>query len=217
MVLAIFCAGNFGKEIYDTALRINSKSNSWEKIVFVDNYVEERQFYGVEVINFRDIENYDTDNIEFTIANGEPFTREEIFKQLKSKELNVCNLIDPLASISETAQIGEGSIVLNGSIISSDVKIGCNVLIQPQCVIGHDISIGDHSTISSGYRPGGNTKIGSKTFIGMGVTSKENITIGDGVIIGMGAVVFNDIEDEMIALGNPARVVKKNENKKVFV
>ncbi|SLM63741.1 hypothetical protein DAQ1742_02892 [Dickeya aquatica] len=35
-------------------------------------------------------------------------------------------------------------------------------------------------------------------------------------IVGMGAAVFNDIPDEVIALGNPARILRKNDSKKVF-
>jgi len=42
------------------------------------------------------------------------------------------------------------------------------------------------------------------------------VKIGDSSIIGMGSVVYKDIPDEVIALGNPARVARKNEDKKVF-
>jgi acetyltransferase-like isoleucine patch superfamily enzyme len=40
--------------------------------------------------------------------------------------------------------------------------------------------------------------------------------IGHSSIIGMGSVVHIDIPDEVIALGNPTRVVRRNEDKKVF-
>ena len=45
---------------------------------------------------------------------------------------------------------------------------------------------------------------------------KENVKIGNDSIIGMGACVFNDIKENMIALGNPARPMKTNIEHKVF-
>ena len=50
----------------------------------------------------------------------------------------------------------------------------------------------------------------------MGVQIKEGISIGSNTIIGMGSVVYNDIPDNMIAIGNPARPIKKNLSKRVF-
>ena len=45
---------------------------------------------------------------------------------------------------------------------------------------------------------------------------KEKVKIGSNTIISMGAVVYNDIGDNLIALGNPARIMRRNEDKKVF-
>ncbi|OYU72071.1 MAG: acyl-ACP--UDP-N- acetylglucosamine O-acyltransferase, partial [Alphaproteobacteria bacterium PA3] len=45
---------------------------------------------------------------------------------------------------------------------------------------------------------------------------KEKVSIGSNSIIGMGAVVHTDIPEGVIAVGSPARVVRRNENQKVF-
>ena len=79
------------------------------------------------------------------------------------------------------------------------------------------IANGNKSAYSStNVTIGGNSVIGSESFIGLGAQTKENLTIGSQVIIGMGAIVFKDIESGMIAMGNPARPIRRNENKKVF-
>ena len=83
-------------------------------------------------------------------------------------------------------------------------------------IIGHDVAIGENSVISSMVNMGGGCVVGHNTYIGMGALIKEGVTIGSNSIIGMGSVVYNDIPDEVIALGNPARVVRKNIEKKVF-
>ena len=46
----------------------------------------------------------------------------------------------------------------------------------------------------------------------MGTLVREGLTIGNNSIVGMGSVVFHDIPDGVVAVGNPARVVKKNES-----
>ena len=51
--------------------------------------------------------------------------------------------------------------------------------------------------------------IGSDCWIGGGVIICPGVTIGDGSVIGAGAVVTKDIPPNSLALGNPARVVKK--------
>jgi acetyltransferase-like isoleucine patch superfamily enzyme len=51
----------------------------------------------------------------------------------------------------------------------------------------------------------------------MNVPVKEETTIGDDVIIGMGSVVLRNIDAGMVALGNPARPMKANDSKRVFL
>ena len=80
------------------------------------------------------------------------------------------------------------------------------VEIEDYVQIGSHCSIYSHSTIDG--KTGKvllkeNSKIGSHSVIMPGVT------IGKNSIVGAGAVVFNDIPDNVIAVGCPARVIKK--------
>ena len=50
----------------------------------------------------------------------------------------------------------------------------------------------------------------------MGALVKQGVSIGESSVVGMGSVVYNDVPEGMIALGNPARVVRRNEHKKIF-
>jgi acetyltransferase-like isoleucine patch superfamily enzyme len=63
---------------------------------------------------------------------------------------------------------------------------------------------------------GGSARIGKNSYIGMGALIKENVHIGENVIIGMGSVVYTDIPNDLIALGNPARPIRPNDDRKVF-
>ena len=52
--------------------------------------------------------------------------------------------------------------------------------------------------------------IGNNVWIGGGAIVLPGVTIGDDVVIGAGSVVTKDIPDNVIAYGNPCRVVKEN-------
>jgi acyl-[acyl carrier protein]--UDP-N-acetylglucosamine O-acyltransferase len=103
-----------------------------------------------------------------------------------------------------------------GSFVSCDVAVGENVLIQPHASLGHDCQIGNHAVLSSFVSLSGECSVGERTYIGMSVPVKETTKIGKDSIIGMGSVVLRDIPDGVIALGNPARPMKENVNKRVF-
>jgi virginiamycin A acetyltransferase len=51
--------------------------------------------------------------------------------------------------------------------------------------------------------------IGNDAYIGHGALVLPGVTIGHGVIVGAGAVVTKNVDDYSIAVGNPARVIKK--------
>jgi len=52
-------------------------------------------------------------------------------------------------------------------------------------------------------------KIGDDCWIGGNVTILAGVTIGKGCVIGAGSIVTNDVEDYSVAVGNPARIIKK--------
>lgn len=218
MILVIYCAGGFGKEVYDIAHRINQKNKTWGKIIFSDDtLLHNEKVYLSRNFSFSTIINdFDLNEVSFVVANGEPKNRQKIANKLNQFELNLETLIDPSALVSSSAKIGRGTIICQNSTITSSAKIEDNVLCNIGSIIGHDVVIGNHSNISSYSVIGGKTKIGDRAFLGSGSILKEKIKIGNDVIISMGSVVYKNIEDGLIAVGNPARISRRNEKKKIF-
>lgn len=216
-VLAIYGAGGLATEVYLLAQQINEKQKRWKKYVFIEDDLSKKALKGNPVVDFETIKNsYDRNSLECVIAIGEPQTRKEIFKRLINDNFNLTTLIHPNVYINENIEIGKGSIVNANCLLTCDIKIGENVYIQPNAILGHGSIIDDNCLISSGVIIAGNCHIHERTYIGLNVPIKENTNIGCDVIVGMGSVVFNDLSDNVIALGNPARPMKKNNEKKVF-
>jgi len=215
MQLLIYGSGGLGKETLDLAKRINSVHHRWNKISFIDDVRQDKFYYGTQIYKFDEVSSI-SDDLECSIAQGEPKFRELLYNKVLENGMNIATMVDPTAIVSETASIGVGSIISAFTLLASNVTVCENVLIQPMVNIGHDIYIGKHSVISSAVFPGGFDHIGDRVYIGMNTTIREKVNIGDDVIVGMGSVVHCDIEPGLIAMGNPARPMKRNESGRVF-
>lgn len=211
MKLGIYGAGGLGREMLVLAQRLNQHAR-WEEIFFIDDVTEESVIAGATVRRFAQV---NFTHLEVVIAQGEPAARQTLAEKVQMKT-RLATLIHPAVYIPSGSHIGEGAVICDGVCISCDVRINDNALIQPHACIGHDSVVGAHSVVSSNVTLAGHVNIGQRVFIGMNSAVKEKTTLGDDAIIGMGSAVFSDIAQATIALGNPARVMRRNEQGKVF-
>jgi len=218
MKLCIYGMGGFGKEVFDIASRINKKDSCWDDVFFmVDDPNTHAETYKAKLYSVKHVfKECDLDELEVIVAVGEPKVRKILFDKVRKKGVKMATLIDPSAIISDAAIIKQGVIVAPLSIVTSSTVVGQNSVINTHSTVGHDIIIGDHSVLSSHVTVGGSSVVGERSYIGLGSQIKEQTRIGDRVIIGMGSVVYSDIPDCVIALGNPARVSRKNDDDLVF-
>ena len=114
---------------------------------------------------------------------------------------------DPVVSIGDRTLIGRGShIVGHFSIeIGDDIQTGPYVYITDQNHVydDPDVPIGAQWPVEAGV------SIGSGSWLGTGVVVLPGSHIGRNVAIGAGSVVTGDLPDHCVAVGSPARVVKR--------
>ena len=88
------------------------------------------------------------------------------------------------------------------------VRIGDNCMIAPNVSIftaGHPIH---PQARSSGYEYGLDITIGCNVWIGGGAILLPGVTVGNNVVIAAGSVVGRDLPDNVVAAGNPCRLVR---------
>lgn len=100
-----------------------------------------------------------------------------------------------------------GNIILGGSLIDNNVKLGYGNILHNNVIISHDTSIGDGCYFSPSVTVCGNVSVGNNVFFGAGSTVVDNVVIGDNVTIGAGTLISNDIEDNQSVIGNPYKRV----------
>lgn len=115
---------------------------------------------------------------------------------------------EPAIIIGESSFIGRRNFLSSGDLI----QLGAYCLTGPNChFLGSDHVFETPFVpyLISGTTAGGAIRVGVNCWLGAGVTVMKDVTIGYGSIIGAGAVVLSDIPPFSIAVGNPARVVRR--------
>ena len=104
------------------------------------------------------------------------------------------------ADIPPQVQIGEGTVFPHdalGNVFHPEVKIGKN------CKILHGVTMGGRA----GHK--GLPIIGDNVLIGVHAQILGNVRIGNNSVVGAGAIVTHDVPDNVVVVGNPARILRR--------
>lgn len=124
-------------------------------------------------------------------------------------------LIHPQAIVFASATLLPGCFIEPGTVISSFATLGLGVSVKRGATVGHHAVLGNYVNINPGATICGRVTIGHGTIIGAGAVISDGVTIGSNCMIGAGSVVVKDIPDEVVAFGNPCKVVRGFEGRKV--
>lgn len=139
---------------------------------------------------------------------GPSATRREVARRLARlgvAEERYDTYVARSARVGASSEIAPGSIVLDGVVITADVRIGRHVVVMPNVTITHDDRLDDVVTLAAGVALGGGVRLGAGSYIGMNASVHPGVTVGVGATVGMGAVVLRDVPEGETWAGVPAR------------
>ncbi|MFQ7123645.1 MAG: sugar O-acetyltransferase [Eisenbergiella sp.] len=150
---------------------------------------------------------------EFNRCEPEEMQRsQELLKQILGKTGENVWIEAPFhCDYGYNIEVGE-NFFANYNLVILDVgkvKIGKNVQFAPNVAIytaGHPVH---PDSRNSGYEYGIDITIGDNVWLGGNTVVMPGVHIGNNVVIGGGSVVTKDIPDDVIAVGNPCRVLRK--------
>lgn len=160
-----------------------------------------------------EIENLLTKNPDITgyiLGVGNMTARYRLYTRFDAI-LPAVNVIHPAAIISKHAKIGKGNLIEGYTKIANGATVGNHCILNSFSAVNHDQIIGNNVLIAGNVSMAGK-RIGDHTIIADGASVGFKKSVGGHCIIGDGAVVTKDIPDHVIAYGNPARVIRRNES-----
>lgn len=129
--------------------------------------------------------------------------------------------IEPGAIIREKVEIGEGAVIMMGAVINIGAVVGPGSMIDMGAVLGGRATVGARCHIGAGAVLAGVVEPASATpvivedgvLVGANAVVIEGVHIGKNAVVAAGAVVIEDVPDNAVVAGSPARVVKMKDEK----
>lgn len=144
----------------------------------------------------------------FFPAIGDNHIRSKVISFLESQKRKEILLIHPDSCIASDSWIGASTMIGPKAIVNPQAHIGRGLIINSGAIIEHECVVGDFAHIAPGATLLGNVKVGEYSFVGANAVIKQGITIGSNVVIGAGSVVLEDVPDNCVMVGNPAKILK---------
>jgi len=197
------------------------KQGLYEPVFLVDDdpALQGTTFFGYRVLGGRKqlLEaNRGEPALKGLVAIGDNANRLSIARWLEEQGYKLVNAVHPSVHLARGVSVGANSVLMAGCVINSDAKIGNSVIVNTAATVDHDCLIGEGSHIAPGCHLCGNVVLGAATLLGAGTVVSPGVTIGANTIIGAGSVVVEDLPDNVVAVGHPAKVVKQNSKKPSF-
>jgi sugar O-acyltransferase (sialic acid O-acetyltransferase NeuD family) len=208
--ICIFGAGGFGREVLccliDSISQTNYKIEDIACFLVNDEFYKETQIMGVDVIP---LSQFEPEKYNVVVAIGDPTLRKKILNILP-EQTTYTTIIHPSAVISKWVEIGVGSIIAAGTILTCNIKIGKHAHLNLHSTVGHDCVMGDFFTTAPAVNISGNCHFGNCVYLGTNASVRDKVVIADNVTIGMGGVVVKNISESGVYIGNPLKKLERN-------
>ena len=210
--VVILGAGGFAREVLWVFRDANEENREWEVLGFID---EKEENHGKVLCDLPILGGFEwfVDNkyndVFAICAVGFPQIKKKMVEKTNDIGLKFCSIIHPSVKMSKYVEVGKGTIITAGNILTSQIKVGNHVIINLDCTIGHDSIIEDYCTVAPGVHISGYVHFEEGVDFGTGAVIIQGVTVGAWSIIGAGAAVVSDIPSNVTAVGIPAKVIKQ--------
>jgi UDP-N-acetylbacillosamine N-acetyltransferase len=149
--------------------------------------------------------------VAVALGTGESRCRRLLAALCSHWGIEILTLVHPAATVSRAARLGPGTVVMAGTIINPEANVGAGVIVNTGAVVEHDVEIGDYAHVAPNAAMGGASRLGASSHLGLGAVVLQCVSIGSHTIVGAGAVVVQDLPDNVVAIGIPARIYRRLE------
>ena len=124
--------------------------------------------------------------------------RRKVVERFLLEGAELISLVHRSAYISESANVGTGSIIGPNANLGPNVKIGNYTLINARCSMGHDTVVGDYNIISPNVCFSGFTEVGDDNLFGINSATIPGIKVGNRNKIAAGMTLDQNVGDDTV-------------------
>jgi acetyltransferase EpsM len=117
-------------------------------------------------------------------------------------------IIHPFTSVSPTARVAAGVLILPGAVVCSGAIISEHAIINLGAKIDHDAYVGKFVHVAPQAALGGGSRVEDSAYVGMAAAIRDHVTVSAGTLVGMGAVVTNQFRAGSTLVGVPAKPIE---------
>lgn len=175
--------------------------------ILIDLGYSLNQVYDDHLFNFRGLQTIQSKPEKLgkvVITIGDNKAR----KKFSSYQNQYISIIHPSVLLDKSVVIGNGSMLIHGSIIQTDTTIGEHVIVNTNATIDHDCILENFVHIAPNATICGNVTVGEGTLIGASATVLPGVKIGKWCVVGAGSVVNKNLPDFSKVAGIPAKRIK---------
>jgi sugar O-acyltransferase (sialic acid O-acetyltransferase NeuD family) len=214
--IAIYGASGFGREVAWLVESCNENDARFKVVCFIDDDISKhgKVLNNIPVMALQDAyEQFPHASVVSGI--GDPQIRECLMNQAEQIGFKFETLVHPRTEKSTWVEIGLGTVICAGNILTTNIVLGQHVQINLDCTLGHDVILHDYATLAPGVHVSGCVHIGKRAYIGTGAviingTLVSPIVIGDDAVVGAGACVTKSVDPGLTVVGIPAKPLKRD-------
>ncbi len=219
--LVIAGAGGFGRETLDVVDAINAAARVpvWTLLGVVDDAATDlnRARLAARSVPFLGtIDDFllDADeSVAYAVGIGSPAVRRRVAARFDETGLSPATLVHPSVTCGAVSGFGPGTVVCAGVAISTNVRVGRHVHVNPNATIGHDTVLEDYVSINPLAGISGDCIIESGALIGVGGIVLNGLRVGRNATLGGGACAVRDVAPGTTVVGVPARPLEQERSR----
>lgn len=215
---------------YEIARYIKEAKKTTPLKLYVDGDLKDCDFGNIDCFggnNFYVLFGESSDILDFLEKYKEKITKYRMDQDRRNSAIPLLDIkyidarIEPGAIIRDKVLIQKNAVIMMGAVINIGAEIGEGTMVDMNAVLGARAKVGKNSHIGAGAVIAGvleppsksPCEIGDNVLIGANAVVLEGVKIGSNSVVAAGSVVVEDVPENVVVAGSPAKIIKHVDDK----